>query len=213
MIFEPVFPIRTVWLHDGTLEDAIEWRDRIDEAPDVGYVYLLSYANGHTKIGATANFPERLSTHQREARRWGVKPSRCMVTRPAFNYGKIERAVKRQFDHTRHFGEVFIAPITEIANFVQFLPLARVAPDGYGRSRLGAHQYLTRLMAEFHDGLGLNSGDGMQRYVQTILDRHVALGRATGLSEQDAIINALAVIEAHTGLDLSVFHTVLKEAA
>ena len=51
----------------------------------------------------------------------------------------------------------------------------------------------------------------MQRYVQTILDRHAALGRATGLSERDATINALAVIEVHTGLDLSAFHAVLQE--
>jgi hypothetical protein len=66
-------------------------------------------------------------------------------------------------------------------------------------------------MAELSEGLGPRTGDGMQRYVQTILDRHAALGRATGLSERDATINALAVIEVHTGLDLSAFHAVLQE--
>jgi hypothetical protein len=211
MIFEPGFTIRNVWLHDGTLEDAIAWRERIDEAPDVGYVYLLGYANGHTKIGATAYFPERLSTHQRDARRWGANLTRCMVTRPAFNYLQVEREVKRQFDHTQYFGEVFIAPINDIANFVQFLPLSLVATEEWGRSRSGAHQFLMRLMAELSEGLGPRTGDGMQRYVQTILDRHAALGRATGLSERDATINALAVIEVHTGLDLSAFHAVLQE--
>ena len=213
MIFKPVFTLKNAWLHDGSLADAIAWSKRIDEAPDVGYVYLLGYANGHTKVGATSYFPERLIAHQRDIRRWDATLTRCMVTRPAFNYRKLERTVKREFDHKQHVGEVFGTPISDIAKFIQFQPLSVVAPEAYSRSRAGANRFLMRLMAELSVDLGLHPGDGMQRYVQSILDRHTALGRATGLSERDTTTNALSVIEAHTGLDLSAFHAVLREAA
>jgi hypothetical protein len=213
MIFKPQLILRRLWLHDGTLEDAITWRARIDEAHDVGYVYLLGYDNGRTKVGATSYFPERLGSHHGEMKRLGITVTRCVVTRPIFNYMQLEKSVKRRFEPTQHFGEVFDAPIGDLVNFIACQPLMTVAPEGYGQSRCVAHRFLMKLMTDISEGLGIPVAEGVQRYVQTILDRHTALGRATGLSERDATHNALAVIEAHTGLNLSVFHDVLREVA
>ena len=211
MIFVPQFSIKNPWLHAGSVQDAIAWMDRIEETPDVGYVYLLALSNGHTKVGSTSYFPERLSAHQRDFRRSGVAIDRCMVTRPAFNYRDLECATKRQFADSKYFGEVFVVSITEIANFISFQPLTIVAPAGYGQSRQGGHHFLMSIMAQISEGLGVALPEGTQRYVQCILDRHTALGRETGLSERDAVLNALSVIEAHTGLNLNTFRNILAE--
>lgn len=213
MTFGSQFSIASPWLHDGSVQDAIAWRDRIVETPDLGYVYLLALSGGHTKVGSTAYFPERLNAHLRDSRRCGIAIDRCMVTRPAFNYREVERAAIREFTHKGYFGEVFVASITEIANFVAFHPLAIVAPEGYGQSRQSGHRLLTSIMTQISEGLGIALPEEMQRHVQCILDRHTALGRETGLSERDATLNALAVIEAHTGLDLNTFRNVLVGVA
>lgn len=209
----PHFSNRFPWLHDGSVSAAIDWQDRIDEAPDVGYVYVLAITNGHTKVGATAYFPERLRTHRRDFQRCGLAIERCLVTRPAFNYRDAELTAKRRFADRRFLGEVFAVPVEDVADFIERQPLAFVAPIGYGRSRRGAHRFFMKLAADISAGLGVPLPEGLQHSVRDILDRHTALGRATGLSERDSMLNALAVIEAHTGLDLSTFHHVLREVA
>ena len=209
----PHFSVQGPWLHDGSVSAAIDWHHRIDEAPDVGYVYVLALAGGHTKVGATAYFPERLRIHRRDFRRCGLGIERCLVTRPAFNYREVELTAKRRFADRRFFGEVIAAPVEDVADFIERQPLEFVAPIGYGRSRPGAHRFLKKLMADISAGLGQPLPEGLQRSVRHILDRHTALGRETGLSERDSTLNALAVIEAHTGLDLSTFRHVLREVA
>ncbi len=206
-------PIHHFWLHAGCVQDAIAWKDRIQETHDVGYVYVLALSNGTTKLGSTSLFPQRLVAHQRDFRRSGVMIDRCTVTRPAFNYREVELAAKRHFESEQYFGEVFLATINEISDFIWQMPLSFVAPDGYGRSRQGGHAFLTGIMAEINDRLGIAPPERMQRYVQCIIDRHTALGRETGLSEPDAMLNALAVIEAHTGLNLDTFRNILAEVA
>lgn len=213
MIFKTKFTFKETWLHDGTLEGAIAWNGRIGKALDVGYVYLLGYEDGRTKVGATSYFPERLDVHRRDADRWRVAVTRCMVTRPVFNYLELETFVKFQFEPMQYFGEIFNAPIEDLANFVMCQHLMVVAPDGYGQSRRSVNRFLTKLMAEIGKGLGIPFTDGLQRSVQSILEQHTVLGGATGLSEREAMINALAVIEAHTGLNLSAFYDVLREVA
>ncbi len=206
-------PMHHSWLHAGCVQDAIAWKDRIQQTHDVGYVYVLALSNGTTKLGSTSYFPERLIAHQRDFRRCGILISRCTVTRPAFNYRAVELAAKRNFESEQYFGEVFLATINDVSNFIAQIPLTIVAPDGYGLSRQGGHRFLTGIMTQINEGLGIALPEGVQRYVQCILDRHTALGRETGLSERDAMLNALAVIEAHTGLNLSTFRNVLAEVA
>lgn len=202
-----------VWLHSGSVVDAINFSGRIHEAPDIGYVYLLALSNGHAKVGATANFSRRLREHRIELRRYGLGVDHCFVTRPHFNYLDVEAKTKSRFALCKVAGEIFDLPISLLADFIEHQKLFLVAPAEHGQSKHRLHGLLMAVMNDISSALGISPDAGLTRYAQGILERHTALGRETGLCERDAVLNALAVIEAHTGLNLSAFRNVLKEAA
>lgn len=206
-------PQSHIWLHRGSLAGALDRGSRIEETPGLGYVYLLALSNGHTKIGTTANFPRRLATHRSELRRYGLAVEHCLVTRPHFNYREIELATKRRFIASQVAGEVFDEPCQRLASYIEGRHLQFVAPTGFGRSGRAMHHLLNGVMAEISAALRIPRSSVVALQAQVLMAQHIHLGRETGLSERDSMLNALAVIEAHTGLELSAFRNVLAEAA
>lgn len=206
-------PPSNTWLHRGGIEDAIAWRDRIELAPDVGYVYVLALSNGTTKVGSTAYFPQRLATHRTETSRYGLAIECCYVTRPHFNFRAVEAATNSELAKFRVIGEVFKVSVSIPAYVIESQELVFVAPATYGRDRRSASQFLITLMTDISQTAGILRPARVAQYAERVMAQHKALGLSTGLDECSSMLNAMAVIEANTDLDLSSLRDLLLEVA
>lgn len=201
-----------IWLFDGALDDAITLGRSLPLADDLGYVYVLALSNRTCKLGSTRHFAQRLTTHRSEVARYGISIARCSITRPHFNYRAVEQQSLRSLVALRQ-GEVVRAPYAVVQAAVEMQTPEFVARANYGADHRAGWAFCQRLVDELSAPIGLAPEHDLTKHVEQLLDTHRELGRRSGLSEAASVRNALAVIEAHTGLDLSSLRRAVEEVA
>jgi hypothetical protein len=200
------------WLIDGDLSGAMAFASHLPIAQGMGYVYVLALSNDRRKLGSTADLAQRLAQHRTETARYGVSITHCIVTRPHFNFRAVEsRSLRWLGSEERR--EVLPNALSEVRRAVEAQTLEWTAPADYSARHRSAWALCNKLMQQIAAGLGMASSGGLTREASRILDAHVELGHRTGLSESASMLNALAVIEAHCGLDLRALRSILQEEA
>lgn len=198
------------WLIDDGMHGALAFAALLPRADGLGYVYVLALSNGHCKLGSTTDLRQRLTQHRTETARYGVSITRCRVTRPHFNFRAVEsRALRWLGNEGRR--EVIPRALSDVCRAVEAQTLERTVPEDYAARHRSAWAFCNRFMQQIAAGLGIAPRGELTREASRLLEAHVELGRLTGLSETSSMLNALAVIEAHTGLDLRSLRAVLLE--
>lgn len=198
------------WLIDGDLDAALAFASSLPRAEGLGYVYVLALTNGNCKLGSTTDLAKRLVQHRTETARYGVSIRRCLATRPHFNYRAVESGALRSLGNDGR-REVLPNDPSTVRRAVEAQRPEWTAPQDYVPRHRSAWALCNALMQRIAAGLGMAPQGGLTREASRILDAHVEVGRRTGLSETEAMLNALAVIEATTGIDLRSLRAVLLE--
>ncbi|MFV0283745.1 MAG: GIY-YIG nuclease family protein [Castellaniella sp.] len=201
-----------IWLFKGSFEDARNYGRSIPVAGHLGYVYIISFSGRICKLGCTQNIGQRLSTYSSEMARYGRSASHCWISRPHFNYHAVEQQTLCTVDATRH-GEVIMASKEAISVAVEKQHLDLVAPPDYGAQYRASHEFVDHLINELTTSLKAIRRPSPISIVQKALKTYSDLGRLSGLSPAESMINTLAVVEADTGLDLSTMRRVAAEVA
>jgi hypothetical protein len=204
--------ICNTWLIHGDLNKVAEFSNELPEADGIGFVYVLSLSNNTRKLGCTANLYQRLRTNGTEMSRYGVSVQFCSVTRPHFNFRTVEQNALHWLNSVGT-KEILSDPHKTVCEAVAAQHLDLLAPDSYVVEHQTAYAYVAGLMRDIGGRLGIASQPEITRGVSRILDAHTKLGRLTGLSETDSMLNALAVIESQTGLKLQSLRDVLLGVA
>lgn len=201
-----------IWLFKGSFDDALAYGRGIPVANHLGYVYVLSLAEHICKLGCTQNIAQRLSTYRSEMTRYGRSAIHCAISRPHFNYHTVEQQALHAVNAPRH-GEVIMASEDTICAEIEKQHLDFVAPPAYSTKYRAANAFFSAVADELIASMKTIPMPSLIPTVQNALKAHHDLGRLSGLSQAESMINALAVIEADTGLDLSAMRLVVEEVA
>jgi hypothetical protein len=204
--------ICNTWMTHGGLEKVAEFASELPDADELGFVYVLSLSNNTRKIGRTGKLHQRLRTNETEMSRYGVAIQFCSITRPHFNFRTVERNALRWLNvvGTR---EILPEPHETVCEAVAAQHMELTAPTDFVARHQTSVAYINSLMRDIGARLGIEPQAEITRSANLILEAHTELGRLTGLSEADSLLNALAVIECQTGLKLSQLRDVLTEVA
>ena len=198
------------WFIDDDVHGALAFASLLPRADGLGYVYVLAFSNGHCKLGSTTELRQRLTQHRIDTARYGVSITRCLVTRPHFNFRAVEsRALRWLGNEGRR--EVIPNALSDVCRAVEAQTPEWTAPEDYAARHRSAWAFCNRFMQQIAAGLGIAPRGELTREASRILEAHVELGRLTGLSEAASMLNALAVIEANTGIALRSLRAVLLE--
>lgn len=202
----------TTWWTHGGLDKVTKLASELPDAEGLGFVYVLSLSNNTRKIGCTGQLHQRLRAHDFEMSRYGVEIVFCSITRPHFNFRTVERNALRWLNvvGTR---EVLPDLHKTVCDAVAAQILELTAPADYVARHRTAHAYITKLMTTVGAQLGIEPKGELSRTAGLIVEAHTAVGRLTGLSEANSMLNALAVIESRTGLQLQALRNIVKEVA
>ncbi|WP_162910156.1 hypothetical protein [Azohydromonas sediminis] len=198
------------WRIDGDLCAALDFASSLPRAEGLGFVYVLALSNGNCKLGSTTDLAKRLVQHRTETARYGVSIRRCLATRPHFNYRAVESGALWWLGSEGR-REVLPKDLSTVRRAVEAQRPEWTAPQDYVPRHRSAWALCNALMQSIAAGLGIASQGELTREASRILDAHVELGRRTGLSETEGMLNALAVIEARTGIDLRPLRAALLE--
>ena len=198
------------WLIVDDVNAALAFASSLPRADGLGYVYVLALSNGTCKLGSTTNLAQRLAQHRTETARYGVSIWRSLTTRPHFNYRAVESGALRWLGNDGR-REVLPNDLSTVRRAVEAQTLEWTVPEDYAARHRSAWALCNKLMRNIAAGLGITSQGELTLEASRLLDAHVELGRRTGLSETEGMFNALAVIEATTGLDLRALRAVLLE--
>lgn len=201
-----------IWLFKGSFEDALACGRSLPFVGHLGYVYILSFSEQICKLGCAQNIAQRLSAYRSEMTRYGRSAIHCAISRPHFNYRKVEQQALHTVNAPR-CGEVIMASEDIICAVVEKLQLDLIAPPTYGVRHRSSYAFIDGLIDSLAASMKTVRKPSLIPVVQRTLKAHSDLGRLTGLSQAESTINALAVIEATTGLNLSAMRRIVEEVA
>jgi hypothetical protein len=198
------------WFIDSDLNKAMARASDLPQTRALGYVYVLALSNDTRKLGSTSHLIQRLAQHRTETARYSVTITHCLVTRPHFNFRTVE-AQALHWIGTEGRREIVAAALSDVRRAVEAQTLHWIAPHDYVKQHRSAQVFYAWIMQQIAASLGIGTDSQLTCEASQILDVHRELGCRTGLSPSASTLNALAVIEAQSGLDLSALRGVLQE--